>query len=211
MWNVLDRKGIPPTFKDAAPSKGDIVTYHDEEILGLKWKDKRYVSVLTTIHDDSMVSKQRRTRQVTGGVETTDKPQAIDAYNQYMGGVDKIDQLVTYYGFRHCSKKWWKRAFFRLMELAMVNAYILYCYNHPNKRERLTHLRFRLEVATALLETTRPTPVHHHIPIAPDGLPLRLTGRHFPEPAGGRPDCKVCSDRGGKRRKQHSGSAKLAR
>ena len=49
------------------------------------------------------------------------KPAVIEDYNMYMGGVDKSDQLVTYYGFRRCSKKWWKRAFFHLIELAMVN------------------------------------------------------------------------------------------
>ena len=57
----IDRRGIPVTFKQAKPNKGDITTYQDGNILGLIWKDKRYVSVLSTIHDSSMVSKQRRT------------------------------------------------------------------------------------------------------------------------------------------------------
>ena len=54
----VDRRGIPVTFKKATPNKGNITTYQDGNILGLKWKDKRYVSVLSTIHDSSMVSKQ---------------------------------------------------------------------------------------------------------------------------------------------------------
>ena len=198
----VDRRGIPVTFKKATPNKGDITTYQDGNILGLKWKDKRYVSVLSTIHDSSMVSKQRRTRQVAGGVEVVQKPAVIEDYNMYMGGVDKSDQLVTYYGFRRCSKKWWKRVFFHLIELAMVNAYILYCYNTP-KREQLTHLRFRLAVASSLLCDAQPIPPPQHIPSpAAANVPLRLTGRHFPEPAGGRPDCKVCSDRMTGKRKQ---------
>ena len=90
----LDRRGIPVTFKQATPSKGDITTYRDEKLLGLKWKDKRYVSVLSTIHDDSMVSKQRRTRQATEGVEVVQKPAVIEDYNKYMGGVDKSDHLL---------------------------------------------------------------------------------------------------------------------
>ena len=108
------------------------------------------MSVLSTIHNSSMVSKQQRTRQVAGGVEVVQKPAVIEDYNMYMGGVNKSDQLVTYYGFRCCSKKWWKRAFFHFIELAMVNAYILYCYNTP-KKEQLMHLRFRLAVASSLL------------------------------------------------------------
>ncbi len=59
-------------------------------------------------------------------------------YNINLGGVDNSDKLVTYYWFRHCSKKWWKHAWFLLFELAIVNAYILYCYNIPRKE----HLKF---------------------------------------------------------------------
>ena len=116
--------------------------YHDDGLFGLKWKDKRVISMLSIIHDDTMISKERRSRQAPGGVETLQKPLIIEDYNQDMGGVDKSDQLVVHYGFRKSSKKWWKR------------------------------------------------------------VPLRLTGRHFPEPAGGRPDCKVCSDRVAGKRKQ---------
>ena len=64
-----------------------------------------------------------------------------------MGGVDKSDQLVVYCGLRWSSKKWRKRAFLHLMEPTMVNAYILYCYSTP-KKERMTHLKFRLDVAS---------------------------------------------------------------
>ena len=198
----LDRRNIPDTFKSAILKKGEIATYRDDELFGLKWKDKRVVSMLSTIHDDTMISKERRNRQASGGVETIQKPLIIEEYNQYMGGVDKSDQLVVYYGFRRSSKKWWKRAFFHLMELTMVNAYILYCYNTP-KKERITHLKFRLDVAKALLEAAHPVPsLRYQPPPGAANVPLRLTGRHFPEPAGGRPDCKVCSDRAAGKRKQ---------
>jgi len=160
------------------------------------------VCMLSTIHDDSMVTKQGCTRLVSGGVETIQKPKVIEEYNQYMGGVDKSDQLVTYYGFRRCSKKWWKQAFFHLMELTMVNAYILYCYNTP-KKEHMTHLEFALAVARALLDDAHPLPaLRYQPPPAAADLPLRLTGRHFPEPAGSCPDCKICSDRQAGNRKQ---------
>ena len=41
----------------------------------------------------------------------------IDDYNLHMGGVDKSDQLVLYYGYSHRSQKWWKRVSFRLLDL----------------------------------------------------------------------------------------------
>ncbi len=38
--------------------------------------------------------------------QTQEKP--VD-YNQHMFGVDKLDQLVSYYSFLHKSVKWWRR------------------------------------------------------------------------------------------------------
>ena len=39
-------------------------------------------------------------------VEVIRKPKVISEYNMYMGGVDKGDQLITYYGFSHRTSKW---------------------------------------------------------------------------------------------------------
>ena len=85
------------------------------------------VAALSTIHDASMTTISRRSRAAEGGVERVRKPTMIAEYNTYMGGVDIADQLVTYYGFSHCCRKWWKRVFFHLLEVCMVNAYIMYC------------------------------------------------------------------------------------
>ena len=88
--------------------------------------DKRPVSLLSTIHDDSVTEIARRSRFSSRGIEMVQKPVMIQEYNKYMGGVDKADQLVTYYGFPHTSKKWWKRVFFHLLDTTIVNAYIMY-------------------------------------------------------------------------------------
>ena len=88
--------------------------------------DKRPVVMLSNIHDDSSVVKVRRTRLAEGGQEEINKPLVVDQYNMYMGGVDKADQYLCYYGFSHRTVKWWRRAFFHLLDLAIVNAYVLY-------------------------------------------------------------------------------------
>ena len=67
------------------------------------------VHMISTFHTDDMMEKGRRTKAVTEGVETVQKPVMIDDYNLHMGGVDKSDQLVLYYGYSHRSQKWWKR------------------------------------------------------------------------------------------------------
>ena len=56
--------------------------------------------------------------------------------------------MVVYYGFSHKSIKWWKRVFFHMLDLALVNAHLLYLASG----NKLTQLGFRQDVAKSLLE-----------------------------------------------------------
>ena len=116
---------MPKEVTAAKLKKGEMTTSEVKKgMLALKWQDKRAVVMLSTIHDDSRVTKRRRTRLVAGGIEEVQKPTMVEKYNMYMGGADKGDQLMSYYGFSHRTVKWWRRAFFHLFENAIVNAYI---------------------------------------------------------------------------------------
>ena len=173
-----------------------MMSFEDGGLTGVRWMDKHPVAMLSTIHDDSTATVTRRSRSAAGGTETVSKPVMITAYTNFMGGVDVADQLVTYYGFAHCSKKWWKRAFFHLLEVCMVNAYILYC---SSTHRNISHVDFILSVARELLEKSG------HVLMSPSpslvDQPQRLLGRnHFPEPSGKKKDCCVCSSRTTKRK-----------
>ncbi len=144
---------MPKSLAAAKLKKGEVMTSEVEKgMLALKWMDKRQVTMLSTIHGDSMVPKRRRSRLVAGGTEEVLKPEMVEQYNMYMGGVDKADQLLSYYGFSHHTVKWWRRAFFHLFDTAIVNAYILYRMStHPGRK--LDHMNFRIELAKSLLSS----------------------------------------------------------
>ena len=143
------------------------------------------VVMLSTIHDDSWVTKHRRTRLVAGEREEIEKPTMIGKYN-----VDKGDQLMSYYGFSHRTVKWLRRAFF-ISENAMVNAYIL---------DRLSVQDgcklFRIELAEQVLRNadSHTGPPSHRLNVLPP--PARLTKQHFLEKVqpctSGRPSQRVC-------------------
>ena len=66
-----NRRGVPDEIK-ANLQKGEIVSKminDDDDVMALKWMDKHPVAMLTTVRDDSVVTKQRQTRAVQGGVE----------------------------------------------------------------------------------------------------------------------------------------------
>ena len=52
-------------------------------------------------------------------------PPLLPDYQAYMRGIDRGDQLMSYYNVGRRSKKWWKRVFAYLLEVSIVNAYVL--------------------------------------------------------------------------------------
>ena len=100
---------------------------------------------------------------------------------------------------------------FHLLDMAVVNAYILYTTSEPAKK--LTHEQFRIELSRQLLlqasvDVREDMPQSHgrlHRPLPPQS---RLTERHFPDhlpctPSGkkGQTECTVCSKKKGRGRK----------
>ena len=57
-------------------------------------------------------------------------PPLRPAYNRFMGGVDRTDQLRKMYGFDRKSKCYWLRIFFQFFDYAVNNAYLLYKHSY---------------------------------------------------------------------------------
>ena len=72
-----NRHGVPEEIK-AKLQKGEIVSKMiDNNVLALKWMNKRPIAMFTTVHNDSIVTKQRRTRAVQGRVEEVRRSAAV--------------------------------------------------------------------------------------------------------------------------------------
>ena len=84
------------------------------------------------------------TSRATG--RTGVKPVVVDKYNQSMNSVDLVDQYTVYYSFVRRSKKWWRKVCFSLLEVATVNAYMLYKTSNSSH----THQQFRRAVIESL-------------------------------------------------------------
>ena len=54
------------------------------------------------------------------------RPASIGTYNQYMGGVDKADMMLSLYKTKCRTRKWYHRIFIHLLHLAVVNSWVIY-------------------------------------------------------------------------------------
>lgn len=121
------------------------------------------------------------------------------------GGVDLIDMLVSFYRINNRSKKYYMKIIFHLIDLSIVNGWLLYrrdCSQFKlQKREIMSLLQFRVKMAEALLKPVVPkcsiqrgrpslrlqskenTPSKHPraAPIQPPSASTRLDGfNHWP-------------------------------
>ena len=61
-------------------------------------------------------------------------------YNRHMGYVDNGDRMTNSYSINRRTRKWTKKLFFHLFDLAILNSYILFCSLGGKK---ILHSNFR--------------------------------------------------------------------
>ena len=142
----MNRKGLPKNLKPQQKmKKGDSVFKREKETIAMLWHDKRDVSMISTMHSSSFSDTGKKDR-ATG--EAIRKPQIVLDYNKYMGGVDLSDFLTNTYADMRKTLKWYKKLIFYLNDLAVTNAYIVYCVV---TKKKVKHLNFVLDLIEQLI------------------------------------------------------------
>ena len=77
--------------------------------------------MLTACHSAKMITVNRRRRQR----EEKKKPESVISYD-CMCGVDRMDQLMSYYRPLRKTLKWYPNVVLQHLDVAMANAYIIY-------------------------------------------------------------------------------------
>ena len=168
----LTRKDMPVDIGKEKLKKGEIETYTRGKVMTMRWKDKKDVSLLSTVHNNEMMIVEKR------GVAVS-KPKVVMDYNNTMGGVDKVDQhLADYPVPRKRGKRYYKKIFFHLLDLSLWNSFILYKVSGGKD----SHLNYRIHVIEKIME------LYHSPLLSPKAgrpgkslPPLRLTERHSPD------------------------------
>ena len=92
-----------------------------------------------------------------------------------MGGVHQIDQNISAYMINLRTKKWWRQLFPFAVDVAVDDAYLIYCLSHLNSGDyRLSALGFHQAIVDA------------YYPLYRKGLPsttLFISGRSLYHPA----------------------------
>jgi hypothetical protein len=120
----------------------------------------------------------------------------LKIYNTHMGYVDKSDRMASSYGIARKTWKWTKKLFLQLLDMMILNAFIL----HKSSGGKLTHMKFHetlvrdlitqcheLHVTTSGISPGRPSPAAAQL----SRLQVKHS-QHWPS-KGKQRHCIVCS------------------
>lgn len=141
----IDRQNNPKEVVTAKLKKGENKSMFKDGVHCGKWRDKRDVTYITTEFGNIMGEFKNKRGVVSN------KPKSIIAYNTFMSGIDRQDQMLAYYPCNRKTIRWYKKIFFHILQMSLLNAHHL--YNKYSGRERLSLYDFRLEIIKSLLDT----------------------------------------------------------
>jgi hypothetical protein len=130
-----------------------------------RWVDNNVVHMVSTCHTGLDTVKKERKRPRPNKILTKGMlkeiwgddyrkevwiPTMIDDYNKHMGGVDKADQMISYYRPNIRCRRTWMPLLFHCFDIQRINSYIIHKYKTPEK-DRFNHKEYVGAMITALL------------------------------------------------------------
>jgi hypothetical protein len=112
------------------------------EELAMAWIDKCTAMILTTFHSGSK-NEVTEVPSKYSNKPPIQKPNVALEYTKCMRGVNRSDHYTVSYKFMGMIKKWCVKIFLWLLEVCIVNSYLLYVLVQEQYSKRpLTHMKF---------------------------------------------------------------------
>jgi len=184
---IRQNRGTPKVFSEIRKSfpKKSFVAYQKDQINIILWHDKKIVSVISSFHN---IPNDLKRKQVV----VNDKIEMIKSYDKYMGGVDKVDQMLQSYFSEHKNKKWTIKLSIYLINILIYNSYVLYnkFYSGLNKfKQQLTYRTYLISYLTGI----KANDLKEYIPSSFKKVVLsHMIDKH---PNNKRKNCKYCTNK----------------
>lgn len=138
-----DRKDLPREVTSASLKKGETTAKYNNGIMVGAWKDKRTVHYISTEFKNEMTE----ICNIRGIIK--EKPSPITKYNSFMSGIDRFDQLMSYYPCSRKTMRWYKKIGIHIWQMILYNSY--YLHKKYSKNKNLNFYDYRMEIIETLL------------------------------------------------------------
>lgn len=107
-------------------------------------KKYKFVTLLSSLHTTAEVANNEKKT-----------PEIISFYNATKGAVDSVDQLISFSSVKRKTKKWPRVVFSNIIDISLLNAFVLWQQVNPNWNQTTNKRRIFLEKMA--LEIIQPT------------------------------------------------------
>ena len=144
--------------------RGSIDAWHTSdagtELVCVKWFDNKSVHLLSSFLQAHPVDLVERFDKKQNKTVEVPRPNIVKQYNKCMGGVDLADMLLALYRIEVKSKKFYHRFIFHLLDICVVNSWILYRRNINAEAGKQTKymplIYFKMLIVEGLISTGKP-------------------------------------------------------
>lgn len=155
-----DRFAKPPLLSDKQIAKKERgfsqeIISADGQVIMTRWLDNKCVTMASNFQSKGEEDTCKRWSKIEKKYLMLPRPEVIKQYNASMGGVDKLDFLISLYRTFIRSKKWTLRMFTHALDLACCNAWLEYReeakFLNIAQKDTFDLFHFRLYIAEELI------------------------------------------------------------
>ena len=95
-------------------------------VVAVRWYDNQSVNLVSSYVSIEPLHTVRRYDRSLKEKINVKQPNIVHVYNQYMGGIDKLDMMCALYKPRLRTRRWYIYIWFHAIQIAVVNAWFLY-------------------------------------------------------------------------------------
>uniref|UniRef100_A0A2C9K6K3 PiggyBac transposable element-derived protein domain-containing protein n=1 Tax=Biomphalaria glabrata TaxID=6526 RepID=A0A2C9K6K3_BIOGL len=132
----------------------DIKVSSEGDVCIVRWIDNGAVTLASSFVGIDDIDSVRRWSESAKSHIQVQRPKCVQVYNEFMGGVDKMDFLISKYRTKAKTRKWPVRMIFHFMDFSLVNSWLEYrdieIKNDKSSKNILDLLGFRDAVADML-------------------------------------------------------------
>lgn len=134
----------------------------DGSVIITRWYDNKVINLGSNFVGVREEDQAKRWDKEKASYIFIKRPEVVRMYNESMGGVDLLDQMIQYYRINIRTVKWTLRVIMHFVDLALTAAWMEYrrdcvAKNIP-KNNMLDSMHFRINVAHALLSAQNDEP-----------------------------------------------------
>lgn len=118
----------------------------------VRYNDNSVCTVASTFSGVEPIGKVRRYSAAEKKHITVPQPSCVVMYNQYMGGVDRLDENISKLRVGIRGKKWYWQLLAFPLNVSVNNAWLLYRMTTFGKEKPLDHLAFTREITLSYLK-----------------------------------------------------------